>query len=203
EDRMRGSLPKLHLDAADDRPDGARRRRAPRGRLDRGRARVGEPGSSPLRRSGSVRYASHARGPPRLRDREPLLPRCLVRASRGSGVARHPPRPAAEPRAGPGATGRAPRLGVPRAPVDLRPVGRMRSARTPARAETVGSLLRPSALAEAVRSFYAEGHSAALDEERARDPSELREAEDAAIRDAVRRQIDIGLDVVTDGEFRR
>jgi 5-methyltetrahydropteroyltriglutamate--homocysteine methyltransferase len=31
----------------------------------------------------------------------------------------------------------------------------------------------------------------------------LRELEDAAIRDVVRRQIDIGLDVVTDGEFRR
>ena len=31
----------------------------------------------------------------------------------------------------------------------------------------------------------------------------LRALEDEAIRDAVRRQIDLGLDVVTDGEFRR
>ena len=79
----------------------------------------------------------------------------------------------------------------------------MRTPRSPARAETVGSLLRPAPLAAAIGSFYAEGHSAALDEERAKDPTELRAAEDAAIRDAVRRQIDIGLDVVTDGEFRR
>jgi 5-methyltetrahydropteroyltriglutamate--homocysteine methyltransferase len=51
--------------------------------------------------------------------------------------------------------------------------------------------------------FYAEGHSAKLDEERGRDEAELRATEDEAIRDAVRRQIDCGLDVVTDGEFRR
>jgi 5-methyltetrahydropteroyltriglutamate--homocysteine methyltransferase len=75
--------------------------------------------------------------------------------------------------------------------------------RTPARAETVGSLLRPPALKEAIGSFYAEGHSAALEEERAKDRSALRAAEDAAIRDGVQRQIDVGLDVVTDGEFRR
>ncbi len=42
-----------------------------------------------------------------------------------------------------------------------------------------------------------------LAEERSKDRGELRELEDAAIRDAVRRQIDLGLDVVTDGEFRR
>ena len=42
-----------------------------------------------------------------------------------------------------------------------------------------------------------------LDEERAKDPTELREAEDEAIREAIARQIDCGLDVVTDGEFRR
>jgi methionine synthase II (cobalamin-independent) len=76
-------------------------------------------------------------------------------------------------------------------------------ARSPARAETVGSLLRPAALRAVIDSFYAAGHSAVLDEERARDPAELRAAEDEAIRDAVRRQIDVGLDVVTDGEFRR
>jgi 5-methyltetrahydropteroyltriglutamate--homocysteine methyltransferase len=79
----------------------------------------------------------------------------------------------------------------------------VRSFRSPARAETVGSLLRPPALRSAIASFYAEGHSAALDEERAKDPSALRSAEDAEIRRAVQRQIDVGLDVVTDGEFRR
>jgi 5-methyltetrahydropteroyltriglutamate--homocysteine methyltransferase len=77
------------------------------------------------------------------------------------------------------------------------------SPRTPARAETVGSLLRPPALRRAVEEFYAEGHSAALDEERAKDRTALRSEEDAAIRTAVQRQIDCGLDVVTDGEFRR
>lgn len=42
-----------------------------------------------------------------------------------------------------------------------------------------------------------------LADERAKDRSELRALEDEAIRDAVRRQIDLGLDVVSDGEFRR
>lgn len=77
------------------------------------------------------------------------------------------------------------------------------SPRRPARAEVVGSLLRPAALRAAIDAFYEPGHSAALDEERAKDRSGLREAEDAAIRDAVRRQRDCGLDVITDGEFRR
>ena len=75
--------------------------------------------------------------------------------------------------------------------------------RRPARAETVGSLLRPPALKAAMAEYYAEGHSAKLDEERAKDPTALRAVEDDAIRDVVRRQIDCGLDVVTDGEFRR
>jgi methionine synthase II (cobalamin-independent) len=75
--------------------------------------------------------------------------------------------------------------------------------RSPPRAETVGSLLRPRVLKDAIASFYADGHSAALDEERAKDASALRAAEDVAVRDAVRRQIDAGLDVISDGEFRR
>jgi 5-methyltetrahydropteroyltriglutamate--homocysteine methyltransferase len=79
----------------------------------------------------------------------------------------------------------------------------VRSFRSPARAETVGSLLRPAELRGAIAGFYAEGHSAVLDEERAKDPGALRAAEDRAIREAVRRQVDSGLDVVTDGEFRR
>jgi 5-methyltetrahydropteroyltriglutamate--homocysteine methyltransferase len=52
-------------------------------------------------------------------------------------------------------------------------------------------------------SFYERGHSAVLDEERNKDRTGLREREDAAIRQVVRRQIESGLDVVTDGEFRR
>jgi 5-methyltetrahydropteroyltriglutamate--homocysteine methyltransferase len=76
-------------------------------------------------------------------------------------------------------------------------------ARRPARAEVVGSLLRPPELRAAVDAFYGEGHSAVLAEERAKDRHELRALEDEAIRQAVRRQVDLGLDVVTDGEFRR
>jgi 5-methyltetrahydropteroyltriglutamate--homocysteine methyltransferase len=77
------------------------------------------------------------------------------------------------------------------------------TGRSAARAEVVGSLLRPPALRAAIEAFYVPGHSAALDEERAKDRTALREAEDAAIREAVRRQRDCGLDVITDGEFRR
>ena len=76
-------------------------------------------------------------------------------------------------------------------------------ARRPARAEVVGSLLRPAKLKRAVEAFYEAGHSAVLAEERAKDRTALRELEDQAIVEAVRRQIDVGLDVVTDGEFRR
>ena len=79
----------------------------------------------------------------------------------------------------------------------------MHLSRRPARAEVVGSLLRPPALRQAIDAFYERGHSAVLTEEREKDRTALREVEDAAIRDAVQRQIDLGLDVVTDGEFRR
>ena len=72
-----------------------------------------------------------------------------------------------------------------------------------ARAEHVGSLLRPPALKHLVEQTYEPGHSTLLAEERAKDLGELHAAEDEAIREAVRRQIDSGLDVVTDGEFRR
>jgi 5-methyltetrahydropteroyltriglutamate--homocysteine methyltransferase len=79
----------------------------------------------------------------------------------------------------------------------------MIAARHPARAEVVGSLLRPAALRRAVDAFYAEGHSAVLADERGKDRTALRALEDEAIRDAVRRQVELGLDVVSDGEFRR
>jgi 5-methyltetrahydropteroyltriglutamate--homocysteine methyltransferase len=78
-----------------------------------------------------------------------------------------------------------------------------RVPRRPARAEVVGSLLRPEALRRAVEGFYAPGHSAVLDEERSQDRAALTELEDGAIREVVERQIECGLDVVTDGEFRR
>jgi 5-methyltetrahydropteroyltriglutamate--homocysteine methyltransferase len=82
-------------------------------------------------------------------------------------------------------------------------IGSTGTPRRPARAETVGSLLRPPRLRAAIEAFYEPGHSAALTEERDQDRSELTALEDDAIRSAVARQIDCGLDVVTDGEFRR
>jgi len=81
--------------------------------------------------------------------------------------------------------------------------GERRHPRSPARAEVVGSLLRPPALRHAIGAFYERGHSAVLTEEREKDRTALRQVEDVAIRDVVQRQIELGLDVVTDGEFRR
>src|SRR3954465_564737 len=63
----------------------------------------------------------------------------------------------------------------------------------PFRADHVGSLLRPKALREAFRGFSENKISQAA----------LRSAQDEAIRDVVRLQEDCGLEVVTDGEFRR
>jgi len=92
-------------------------------------------------------------------------------------------------------------MGVPCAAVHVHPVGSV--SRSPARAENVGSLLRPAALRSAIGRYYEAGHSSVLEEERARDRTTLTGLEDAAIRDAVGRQLACGLDVVTDGEFRR
>lgn len=61
------------------------------------------------------------------------------------------------------------------------------------RADTVGSLLRPDTL-HAARAQFKSG---------AIDAAALRRIEDAAIVEAVRLQEEVGLDVVTDGEFRR
>jgi methionine synthase II (cobalamin-independent) len=63
----------------------------------------------------------------------------------------------------------------------------------PFRADHVGSLLRPPELLQA-RAEHQAGRLSA---------EELRHVEDAAIRDAVRMQEEIGLEGVTDGEFRR
>jgi 5-methyltetrahydropteroyltriglutamate--homocysteine methyltransferase len=94
-------------------------------------------------------------------------------------------------------------MGVPGPGLDLGAMGWSLKPRRPARAEVVGSLLRPTSLRHAVEEFYAEGHSAVLADERRKDRTQLRAMEDEAIRDAVRRQVDLGLDVVSDGEFRR
>ena len=61
--------------------------------------------------------------------------------------------------------------------------------RQPARAEVVGSLLRPSELRAAVRDRSDAAHLGAVADE--------------AIERVVGRQVEIGLDVVSDGEFRR
>ncbi len=63
----------------------------------------------------------------------------------------------------------------------------------PFRADHVGSLLRPAALAEARANFKRGALSA----------DELRAAEDQAIAEVVRQQEAIGLQGTTDGEFRR
>ena len=64
----------------------------------------------------------------------------------------------------------------------------------PYRADHVGSLLRPQSVKDARKSFF---------EDRSIDRDELREVEDAAVRDEVKLQQDLGLLAVTDGEMRR
>src|SRR6188768_924335 len=66
-------------------------------------------------------------------------------------------------------------------------------ARPPFRADHVGSLLRPGYLLEA-RAAAAKGELSAV---------QLREVEDRAIESAIRLQEAVGLQSVTDGEFRR
>ncbi|MBX9629953.1 MAG: 5-methyltetrahydropteroyltriglutamate--homocysteine S-methyltransferase [Burkholderiales bacterium] len=63
----------------------------------------------------------------------------------------------------------------------------------PFRADHVGSFLRPQALLEAREQYRAGTLS----------KTQLRDAEDRAIRDIVRIQEDLGLSGITDGEFRR
>src|SRR5262249_1194039 len=67
------------------------------------------------------------------------------------------------------------------------------NSKPPFRADHIGSLLRPSELIEA-RHRLREGR---INED------ELRTIEDRAIRDVTKPQEDIGLQAVTDGEFRR
>jgi 5-methyltetrahydropteroyltriglutamate--homocysteine methyltransferase len=61
------------------------------------------------------------------------------------------------------------------------------------RADQVGSLLRPQSVLEARRRLEAGMIEA----------DELREVEDEAIAAVVKRQLEAGIDVITDGEFRR
>ena len=63
----------------------------------------------------------------------------------------------------------------------------------PFRADIVGSFLRPEALKEA-RAAHTEGRL---------DDDALREVEDAAIADLLTKEADAGLQLATDGEFRR
>ena len=67
------------------------------------------------------------------------------------------------------------------------------NAAPPFRAEHVGSLLRPSELV-AARARHQRGELSA---------QELEDAEDAAVRNAVRMQEEVGLKAITDGELRR
>jgi 5-methyltetrahydropteroyltriglutamate--homocysteine methyltransferase len=73
-------------------------------------------------------------------------------------------------------------------PATIRPDGR-----PPFRADHIGSLLRPALLRQAFRR-HAAGEIA---------DDEFVRIQDACIRDALRMQEEIGLEVVTDGEFRR
>ena len=71
------------------------------------------------------------------------------------------------------------------------------------RAEQVGSLKRSRQLIAANAAVYARGHVAVEQTERDRGMEELYAIAEEDTRRAVQRQIDIGMDVVTDGEFRR
>jgi methionine synthase II (cobalamin-independent) len=70
----------------------------------------------------------------------------------------------------------------------------------------VGSLLRPDPIKRLFERAFAkhESHVASLlDEQEREELAELDALADEAIRAAVARQVDAGLDVVTDGEMRR
>ncbi len=73
------------------------------------------------------------------------------------------------------------------------------------RADHIGSLKRPAALLEEVRRIYASaGHAGTIGRSiQGKDLTRLHQLEDEAIRRVVARQEEIGLQVITDGEFRR
>jgi 5-methyltetrahydropteroyltriglutamate--homocysteine methyltransferase len=81
-----------------------------------------------------------------------------------------------------------------------------RAPRQPPRSEPVGSLLRPPALKELFDQAYSqhESHVARFLDEKERATLEtLQRVADDEIRRVVQRQVDLGLDVITDGELRR
>jgi 5-methyltetrahydropteroyltriglutamate--homocysteine methyltransferase len=69
----------------------------------------------------------------------------------------------------------------------------MKRTKPPFRADHVGSLLRPQALKEA-RAKKAKGEITA---------TQLKEVEDAEIIKLIKKEEDVGLQSITDGEFRR
>ena len=69
----------------------------------------------------------------------------------------------------------------------------MQRTKPPFRADHVGSLLRPAAL-KAAREKFAKGEIGA---------AELKAVEDREIERVIKRQEDVGLNSITDGEFRR
>jgi 5-methyltetrahydropteroyltriglutamate--homocysteine methyltransferase len=81
-----------------------------------------------------------------------------------------------------------------------------RNPRTPARAEPVGSLIRPSSVTKKLDSIYADETTSwrpPMVDKKPLEIAELNALADAAIVEQVQRQIDAGLDVITDGEQRR
>jgi methionine synthase II (cobalamin-independent) len=73
----------------------------------------------------------------------------------------------------------------------------------PARAEHIGSFLRPPELAAELERIYEPKHTALLADERRKDLSRLHAIEDKCIKDVIGKQEQVGLTVLTDGEFRR
>src|SRR5829696_5139840 len=69
----------------------------------------------------------------------------------------------------------------------------MKRTKPPFRADLVGSFLRPAAIKEA-RAKREKGEISA---------GQLKEVEDREIRSVIRKQEEVGLQVATDGEFRR
>ena len=70
----------------------------------------------------------------------------------------------------------------------------------PFRAEHVGSLLRPQHLLDARQNLEGDQYQTTVG---SLNFNELQELENVAIKDAIRLQEDVGLQSITDGEFRR
>jgi len=79
-----------------------------------------------------------------------------------------------------------------------------RIARTPPRAESIGSLLRPEALKDKFMASYGDGiYAIGVPDEQRATLKDLDALAGSLVPELVRRQIDAGIDVVTDGEIRR